>query len=129
MKRYIKASFTPDIDIDYSIFDGTPFKCDTGTSYGNNFLDKKDLKYYQEVKNRTGEIVMMSPDLYFWECGMHGFPHYVSEERLKRERRSDSTLIDEYKQMMQDGVKFDVCYINKADRSQEGLHRMMAAGD
>ena len=71
MKRYIKAArteFTPDIDIDYSIFEGTPFKCDTDTEWYNRFLTKDVLAYQQKEKNRTGEIVMMSPNEYYEEC-------------------------------------------------------------
>ena len=130
MKRYIRAyTFKPDIDIDYSIFDGTPFKCDTGTSFGNDFLNKKDLAYQQKAKNRTGEIVMMSPEDYYWMCSQYGFHKYVPVKDLKRQRSANSDLIEEYKEMMQNGTKFDMCYINKADHGQEGLHRMMAAGD
>lgn len=129
MKRYIRASFTPDIDIDYSMFDGTPFKCDTGTSFGNDFLNKKDLKYRQEYKNRTGEIVMMSPEDYFWECSQYGFSHFVSVNNLKKQRRANQANVDYLKDLMKKGTKVDMCYINKADHGQEGLHRMMAAGD
>ena len=129
MKRYIRASFTPDIDIDYSMFDGTPFKCDTGTSFGNDFLNKKDLKYRQEYKNRTGEIVMMSPEDYFWECSQYGFSKFVPVKDLKRQRRANQENVDFLKDLMKKGTKVDMCYINKADHGQEGLHRMMAAGD
>jgi hypothetical protein len=41
MKRYIYAS----IGIDLSVFNGTPFKPDTDTSYYNNFLNANDLAY------------------------------------------------------------------------------------
>lgn len=129
MKRYIRAAFTPDIDIDYSMFDGTPFKCDVGTSFGNGFLNKKDLAYNQKAKNRTGEIVMMSPEDYYWLCGQYGFHKYVSVNVLKRQRRADHENVDFLKDLMEKGTKIDMCYINKADHSQEGLHRMMAAGD
>ena len=134
MKRYIRASFTPDIDIDYSMFSGTPFKCDTGTSYGNDFLNKKDLAYTQREKNRTGEIVMLSPNEYFRECSQYGFDHYVSVDDLKLQRRASKvengdSKVETFKDLMQNGTKFDMCYINKADNKQEGLHRMMAAGD
>ena len=129
MKRYIRASFTPDIDIDYSMFDGTPFKCDTGTSFGNDFLNKKDLKYRQEYKNRTGEIVMMSPEDYFWECSQYGFSHFVSVNNLKKQRKANQANVDYLKDLMKKGTKIDMCYINRADHGQEGLHRMMAAGD
>lgn len=128
MKRYIKSSKTRDVDIDTSMFKGTPFQCKTWMSYYDNFLNAKDLKYMQESKNRTGEIVMMTPEDYYWECGMYGFRHAVSTDKLKAERRANAK-IEKYKNMMANGTKFPVCMLNKADNSQEGLHRMMAAGD
>lgn len=127
MKRYIYATKRPDID--YSMFDGTPFKCDTGTSFGNDFLNKKDLAYRQKYKNRTGEIVMMTPEEYYEECSKYAWGHYVSVDSLIKQRRADKEKNDKFMEMMQNGTKFDMCYIDKADHGQEGLHRMMAAGD
>ena len=127
MKRYIYATKIPDID--YSMFSGTPFKCDTGTSFGNDFLNQEDLEYRQRSKNRTGEIVMMSPEEYFEECALHAWDHYVSVNSLKQQRRANQDKLDKFKKMMKNGTKFDMCYIDKADHGQEGLHRMMAAGD
>lgn len=129
MKRYIRASFTPDIDIDYSMFNGTPFKCDTGMSLYNEYLNKKDLAYRQKNYNRTGEVVMMSPEDYYWECSQYGFSHFVSVNNLKRQRRANQANVDYLKDLMEKGTKIDMCCINKADHDQEGLHRMMAAGD
>lgn len=120
MKRYIKAA---------DEFTDSPFRRTTGTSYGDDFLNPEDLKYMQEAKNRTGRIVMMSPNDYFEACSVHGFDHYVPVENLKEQRGYDSDLNDKYKKMMQEGVKFDMCYINYADHTQEGLHRMMVAGE
>ena len=129
MKRYIRASFTPDIDIDYSMFNGTPFKCDTGMSLYNEYLNKKDLAYRQKNYNRTGDVVMMSPEDYYWECSQYGFSHFVSVNNLKRQRRANQANVDYLKDLMEKGTKIDMCCINKADHDQEGLHRMMAAGD
>lgn len=130
MKRYIRAyTFIPDIDIDYSIFDGTPFKCDTGTSFGNDFLNKKDLAYRQESKNRTGKIVMMTPEEYYEECSEHAWSNYVPVDKLKSQRKANEGTLEYLKNLLDRGGKFDLPYINKADHGQEGLHRMMVAGD
>lgn len=120
MKRYIKAA---------DEFTDSPFRRTTGTSYGDDFLNPEDLKYMQEAKNRTGRIVMMSPNDYFKACSAYGFENYVSVSNLKKQRGQDYKLNNKYKKMMQDGVKFDMCYINYADHTQEGLHRMMVAGE
>lgn len=120
MKRYIKAA---------DEFTDSPFRRTTGTSYGDDFLNPEDLKYMQEAKNRTGHIVMMSPNDYFEACSVYGFNHYVPVEKLKEQRSQDYRLNNKYKKMMQSGVKFDMCYINYADHTQEGLHRMLVAGE
>ena len=52
-----------------------------------------------------------------------------SVARLKAQRNVDSDLIRQYQEDMKNGDKFPLCYINYADSAQEGLHRMMAAGN
>lgn len=128
MKRYVKSSKTKDVDIDTSMFKGTPFQCKTWMSYYDNFLNEKDLAYMQEAKNRTGEIVMMTPEAYFRACSQFAFNYRVSSEELKTQRRINKK-VEKYKELMAKGVKFPLCMLNKADSGQEGLHRMMAAGD
>lgn len=133
MKKYIKYIYAATVDIDTSMFSGTPFKCDTTTSYYNDFLNSKDLKYMQENKNRTGEIVMMSPSEYIDECADKIFSDRVTSEELKEQRyaskdENNGSLIDSYTKAMKSGDKFPLCYLNYADNQQEGLHRMMAAG-
>jgi hypothetical protein len=135
MKRYIKCTYTINPDaIDTSLFSGTPFKCDTDASYYNDFLNTKELKYMQEQKNRTGEIVMMSPNEYISECADHIFNGRVSVQELKDQRyashtESGESLIAKYADDMRSGDKFPLCYLNYVNGGQEGLHRMMAAGE
>lgn len=130
--RYINASI--DVDIDTSIFDGTPFKCDTDTSYYNDFLNAKDLKYMQEQKNRTGEVVLMTPEEYVQECADKIFKGRVTPKELIAQRyasktEDDTLLIDKYIADMKHGDKFPLCYLNYPSSAQEGLHRMIAAGE
>ena len=127
MKRYIRTSTR--LGIDYSMFSGTPFKCSTGTPFGNRFLDEEELAYQQKYEHRTGRIVMMSPEQYYEDCALYAFDHFVSINTLKNQRREDQDINDELMELMQNGTKINMCYINKADHGQEGLHRMMAAGD
>ena len=127
MKRYIIAK--TEVDIDTSMFDGTPFKCDTDTSYYNDFLNTRELEYMRSAKNRDGKIVMMSPREYFNECATNIFSRGTTVEELKASREYDKELNAEYREAMQNGAKFPLCYLNYADSGQEGLHRMMLAGD
>lgn len=119
MKRYIRATVSPDHVFDIN---------DTKVSFYNNFLNDKDLKYMQESKNRTGEIVYMSPDDYFRECAEYVF-NGMSQQQLEDSRSANTEAIIEYTSAMKRGDVFPLPYINYADKSQEGLHRMMAAGD
>lgn len=130
--RYITAN--TEITVDTSMFNGTPFKCDTDTSYYNNFLNEKDLTYMRNAKNRDGIIVMMSPNEYFQACADKIFKGRHSVEDLKRQReyskfKNEESFIDNYIRAMKSGDKFPLCYLNYADSSQEGLHRMYAAGE
>ena len=119
MKRYIRASATP-----YHVFN----EHDTKTSYYNDFLTADGLKYMQDQKNRTGEIVYMSPEEYFSECAKGVFKNQTANS-LKQQRLADADTIAEYEEAMKRGDVFPLPYINYADPSQEGLHRMMAAGN
>jgi len=117
MVRYIRASASA-----ATVFDEN----DTHVGYYNNFLNPKDLKYMQESKNRTGEIIMMTPDEYYEACSKI-FNQSVND--LKYQRSSNADTILKYTMAMLNGDVFPLPYVNFADKSQEGLHRMMAAGD
>ncbi len=119
MKRYIRSSVSPDHVFDIN---------DTKVSWYNNFLNPKDLAYMQNSKNRTGEIVYMSPNEYFRECASKIF-NGMSQKALEDSRSSNTDAIIEYTSAMKRGDVFPLPYINYADKSQEGLHRMMSAGD
>lgn len=130
--RYIRSSI--DVDIDTSIFNGTPFECDTDTSYYNDFLNAKDLKDMQEQENRTGEVVLMTPEEYVRECADKIFKGRVTPKELIAQRYASKTedgilLIDKYIADMKHGDKFPLCYLNYPSSAQEGLHRMIAAGE
>lgn len=131
MKRLIKyISADTEVTVDTSMFNGTPFKPTTTSGY-DDFLNDKELKYHQTHKNRTGEIVMMSPNEYFNECTNKIFSqkNNLTFDKLLKSRRYDEDKNSEYANAMRNGAKFPLCYINYADHQQEGLHRMMIAGD
>ena len=119
MKLYIRASVSPE-----NVFN----KNDTKVSFYNDFLTSDGLQYMQKNKNRTGEIVYMSPDEYFRECAQKIF-NGMSQQQLEDSRSANTSAIIEYTSAMKRGDVFPLPYINYADKSQEGLHRMMAAGD
>ena len=115
MKRYIRAATNTN-----SVFDTST----THMSYYDNFLNEKDLKYMQEAKNLDGKIVMMTPDEYF--NGAAKIFGYKYTTKQLEEQRSDS-LTPQYVEYMKNGDKFPLCFLDYANKGQEGLHRMLAA--
>lgn len=99
----------------------------------NEFLDPKGLEYQQKNKNRTGDIVYMSPSEYFEMCAemfRQTQNPDTSVQSLKRSRGEyDRDSIEKYMADMKKGDKFDIPYISFADGSQEGLHRMFCIGE
>ena len=99
----------------------------TGVSYYDNFLNSSDLKYMENAKNRTGEVVYMSPNEYYTECADSVF--HVPVSNLISQRNGDADSINYLSSIIDSGKQFDLPYINYADAGQEGLHRMMVLGD
>lgn len=114
----------------YNPFDVTT----TGTSLYDNFLNPKDLEYYQANKNLTGDIVYMSPSAYFEACAEmfreHGHRNTTVDSLIKsRTQGREAEKVEQYMKMMRDGVKFHLPYIFPQSGNQEGLHRMYCAGE
>lgn len=99
----------------------------TNMSYYNEFLRPDDLKYLQKSKNKTGEIVMMSPFEYFHRCSRDIFKN-VSVYDLENSRRA-SEYYPKYVEAMRNGETFPMTMLDYTSHGQEGLHRMLAAAD
>lgn len=119
MKRYIRATTE-----DHTIFD----EKSTHVSYYDNFLDEKDLEYMRKSKNRDGKIVMMTPDDYYEEASkIFKISSNNNTDVASLVKQRSTKTIDKYVQDMKNGDQFPLPYLNYADGSQEGLHRMLAA--
>jgi len=106
-----------------------PFRTDkVGMSYYDDFLDPEELAYKQKAKNRTGEIVYMSPKEYFELDSKYIHPK-SSVEDLKRQRERDTDTIEWMTNELQSGRQLNLPFINFADKGQEGLHRMLVVGN
>ena len=112
MKIYIRASVDPKL-----VFN----RNDTKVSFYNDFLNPEGLKYMQGHKNRTGEVVMMSPDEYFRECAEKIFK--ISQKSLEGQRAANTGTIIEYTSAMKRGDVFPLPYINYADKSPAAIIR------
>ena len=96
-------------------------------SYYNDFLRSDDLEYLQKSKNKTGEIVMMSPFEYFHRCSRDIFKN-ISIYDLENSRRA-SSYYPKYVEAMKNGETFPMPMLDYTTHGQEGLHRMLAAAD
>lgn len=102
------------------------FKKDTtGVSFYDDLLDPRESEYMKFHKGIVGHLEKMTADEYFKRIASEVFGCTVERAKKGLNRRS----IDEYAQMMKDGVKFNLPYLNihpYHGPSQEGRHRMLA---
>lgn len=82
------------------------------------------MDYMINNKNRRGEIIMMTPYEYISDCASKIF-NLTVDDVVGYRKEEDST--ERYADAMRNGSVFPMCVINYADRTQEGLHRMLAA--
>lgn len=98
-------------------------------SYAQQILDNDE--YIKQEENKCCEVVEMSPTEYFTRCAEDCFDEPV--EKLINSRRRDTKVLEHLKQVIiKYKRRFPIPYIDYAEHvrpSQEGLHRMMVAGD
>ena len=97
----------------------------TGVSFYDDLLDPKESEYMKFHKGIVGRLEKMTADEYIRRCAEEVFG--CSVEQAKRGLIKDN--IEKYSQMMKDGVKFNLPYLNLHPYhgpSQEGRHRMLA---
>lgn len=122
--RYIHASSSAGI-VDPSMFSGTPFTYEKASGY-EDYLNPDTAEYYSKHKNREGKIVMMTPTEYVNEC-VKIFNNRTTFDSLIDQRTDE--YLPQYEEAMRKGDKFPLCYIDYYTHGQEGLHRMIAAGN
>jgi hypothetical protein len=84
--------------------------------------------YMKKAKNLKGEIIYLTPLEYYQECAKNIFN--TSVESLKKQRGYSQEYIEKLKKIIVEKKKcFPLTFLNYADKSQEGLHRMMVAGE
>lgn len=85
----------------------------TSNSFGNDYLT-----------NGKGYIAEMTPQEYIERCAFEIFDTGTIESTING---TDPELVQKYADMMMDGTKFDLPYLNYKDGGQEGRHRALAA--
>lgn len=93
----------------------------TGMDKYDHILNNPE--YHRDVDNLTYKISWMHPSEYIMRCAKDIFN--ITYDRLFNNRNDGK--IDGYAEKMKSGVKFDMPMLNYAQKSQEGLHRAIAA--
>ena len=102
------------------------FDTKTHVPYYDSLISDKE---YAKKHNLQTKIEQMSPNEYFDICGTVIFPN-SSPEKLKQQRARDKVVNDEiYDLIVKYKKKVFLPYINYAEQTQEGLHRMYVAGE
>ena len=108
-------------------FDGVnPFDTSkTGVSFYNQFFTDPD--YMEEYKNLKHSIVTMSPREYFEECAK------IFESNLNtqiNQTGANKEIIQHLKDVLIKYKRtFPITFLNYAEESQEGRHRMYVVGE
>lgn len=106
------------------------------TGSWEDLLLGRDTDYYKNKKNLKGRIVQMSPKEYYEKCAKMFRTSQgtaTTPESLKQQRRIDNgkDYMDKLKDViLKKKKKFPTCVLDISHNpGQEGLHRMMIAGD
>ena len=128
----------PFLDKDQKFYDYRTSEVDGLNIFDLNKASNSDAQqilngsnYWKTEKNTYSEIIEMTPYEYFETCARDCFDEPT--EKLIQSRRSDEYTLNHLKEVIQTYKKrFPIAYIDYATHhtpSQEGLHRMMVAGD
>ena len=86
-----------------------------------------NIKYFEQNKGVTARIVDMTPEEYFEECATL---FHSSVESQKKQIAADTETIEHLTDVIKKfGKRFPIPYINIANNSQEGRHRMYVLGE
>lgn len=95
----------------------------TGMSFYDNFL--KNPEHMEKSKNLKAEIVIMSPEEYFKECAK--IFKSTSKNQIAQTAADKTTLEFLNKVISISKKKFPLPFLNYAQQTQEGRHRMYVA--
>lgn len=90
----------------------------------DKLLNKKYDELPSKYSNLEAHIELMTPNDYFNRCAEIQHTTYDKQFNF-----IVPSKVEKYKEMMENGSKFDMPYLNYSDISQEGRHRVKAAMD
>lgn len=86
-----------------------------------------NIKYFEQNKGVTARIIDMTPEEYFEECANL---FHNSVDFQKKQVAADTGTIEHLTDVIKKfGKRFPIPYINIANNSQEGRHRMYVLGE
>lgn len=78
----------------------------------------------EALKLGQAQVMEMSPKEYIERANWQIFHKYTTAQNIAGRSHK---LVNEYAEMMRQGVKFDTPYLDYEDEGQEGIHRALAA--
>lgn len=99
-------------------------------SYVRQYLIEPE--YMKDKNGKKAEITYMTPQQYYEDCAKYCFGGDINAEQLKEQRGYDSSTMEHLKNVIKDGIKFPLPYLEYDEYKkgeQEGLHRMYVAGE
>lgn len=111
----------------------------TGFSYYDDFLTWQGRDYNRRTKGLTSNIMLMSPEDYIYNQHYYGHrtpPSYSVSEEINilkkqlhdpKEWQTGISSYEYFENMLKNGEKLPMPYLNKADKGQEGRHRAIFA--
>jgi hypothetical protein len=92
-------------------------------------------EYVRKNKGKEFDVESMSPFKYIYEAMKNRSSRDLALDKFRKynrglsgeKERLDPALIEKYKKMMREGVKFSMPVIDFTTKNQEGAHRVFAA--
>ena len=116
---------TSELNGDTEIFDKTKAEA----PYYRDILAGSE--HYKTYENKVGKVVYMTPEEYYQKCADEIFKgRGVTVDSLKRHRAYDNYQLDDIKKVLNKyNRKLAIPILDYTGPGQEGLHRMMVAGE
>ena len=119
MIQLIKQIIKEELNSSYGFF-----KNKTSIPYFDSILSNQLSNLPEKYHNWFGEIKFLSAEEYINECAKLQGTSYQQQFKFILKSK-----VEDIKENMSNGVKYDMPYLNYVDKEQEGRHRVIAANE
>jgi hypothetical protein len=119
MIQLIKQIIKEELNSSYGFF-----KNKTNIPYFDSILSNQLSNLPEKYHNWFGEIKFLSAEEYINECAILQGTSYQQQFKFILKSK-----VEDIKENMSNGVKYDMPYLNYVDKEQEGRHRVIAANE